>query len=214
MERTGKELNLDGNRIINLKDPHDDQDAATKRYADSFVWRIHMLNPMSTRGEYIHTINKKYLTMANLAPLMKITTDMALTSSYSTLDDPHFWLEGLCASNRLWLSKQDLKNKHITVSYRFPINVDAWKLRLHYAKYQKHTIKFHWEVSHDGENWQEKSGSIETETDEEKWNGNTHEINFINDQIAYDWFFWRVVFDEGTLASPWINLLLMKIHNN
>ena len=42
----------------------------------------------------------------------------------------------------------------------------------------------------------------------------SHEINFINDEVGYDWYFWKVVFDEGTLADPWINLLLMKLHDD
>jgi len=221
MEPTGKELNVDGNRIINLKNPVQDQDAATKHYTDrqvaNFVWRVHTLLPTSTRDEYIRTINSKHITMVNLAPIVTIITDLKLISSYSEADDPHYWLEGLCASNRVWLPNQDLKGKHITVHYRFPINVDIWKLKLRYDKYQQFDIKFHWQGSNDGKEWLRLTEPIETNAIDNYWNGNTHEMDFKNTECTHDFYFWRIVFNKGVVPKhnnndPWVNLLLMKLH--
>lgn len=215
MERNGKELNLGKNKIVNLEDPEDDQDAATKRYTDYRTWQVHMLSPLNNRLEYIRAINTKQSTMINLAPIVTITTDLTLATSYSksSTHEAHYLLEGLCASNRIYLNQKNLAGKHITLAYRFQINVDAWKLRLRSTMYDKHTIKFHWEASNDGKNWA-RSETLKAETEENYWNGNTHEINFINDVQAFDWYFWKIVFEEGTLADPWVNLLLMRIKEN
>ena len=66
MERTDRELNVTGNKIINLDDPSQDQDAATKGYVDrlvqNVVWRVHNNTPLSTRDEYVHVINNKEIT--------------------------------------------------------------------------------------------------------------------------------------------------------
>jgi hypothetical protein len=213
--RNGKELNLDRNKIVNLKDPQDPQDAATKRYTDSLVREVHMLSPLNNRAEYIRVINTKQTTMVNLAPIMTISTDLNFAHSYSSSSshEAHYLLEGLCASNRIYLNQKDLTNKHITLSYRFPVNVDAWKLRIRSTAYSKHIIKFHWETSMDGKNW-ERSKTIEAETEENYWNGNTHELTFVNNIHGLNWYFWRIVFEHGTLADPWINLLLMQIQEN
>ena len=217
MERNGKELNLAKNKIINLKDPEEDQDAATKGYTDYRTWQVHMLSPLNNRAEYIRLINTKQSTMVNLAPVITLTTDLTFatysTYSSSSSHEVHYLLEGLCASNRIYLKQKNLANKHITAAYRFQLNVDAWKLRLRSTAYEKHVIKFHWETSNDGYNWA-RSNTIEAETDENYWNGNTHEINFKNDVQAYNWFFWKIVFEEGTLADPWVNLLLMQVKEN
>ena len=215
MERSGKELNLGKNKIVNLKDPEDDQDAATKRYTDRRAWQVHMLSPLNNRLEYIYALNTKQSTMINLAPIVTITTDLTFANTYSksSSHDAHCLLEGLCASNRIYLNQKNLAGKHITLVYRFQLNVNAWKLRLRSTMYDKHTIKFHWETSNDGKNWV-RSETLKAETEENYWNGNTHEINFVNDVQAFDWYFWKIVFEEGTLADPWVNLLLMQVKEN
>ena len=113
-----------------LKDPEEDQDAATKRYTDHRAWQVHMLSPLNNRAEYIRAINTKQSTMVNLAPIIVITTDLTFATSYSksASHEIHYLLEGLCASNRIYLNQKNLADGNITVAYRFQLNVDAWKL--------------------------------------------------------------------------------------
>ncbi len=225
MERTGKELDLDNNNIINLKNPQNDQDAATKIYTDRkierYAWQVHTLTPLSTRGEYIRAINSKHITMINLASIVTIETDLKLVCKYSDakIHDPYYWLEASCASNRVWLPSQDMKDKHITVTYRYMVSVNNWKLKLGFDKYTRFDIKFSWQGSNDGKEWYKLTDPVDTEPVEKYWIGNTHEIEFKNANCDHQFFHWRLIFHHGTVPKqnindPWVNLMLMnlKVH--
>ena len=222
MERTGKELDLDNNNIINLKNPQNDQDAATKIYTDRkierYAWQVHTLTPLSTRGEYIRAINSKHITMINLASIVTIETDLKLICKYSDakIHDPYYWLEASCASNRVWLPSQDMKNKHITVTYRYMVSVNNWKLKLGFDKYTRFDIKFSWQGSNDGKEWYKLTDPVDTEPVKKYWIGNTHEIEFKNTDCVHYYFYWRLVFDHGivpkqNINDPWVNLMLMNL---
>ena len=150
MERTGRELNVTGNKIINVEDPRQEQDAATKVYVDrtvsNVVWQVHNYNALTNRDEYVHVINNREITMANLTSLCKITTDWALSTGKYTYWDPdmtHYLLESACTSNNLWLGSQDLQKKYFAVEYRYRVNVDSWKLLLRYQTYKPLEVTYH-----------------------------------------------------------------------
>ena len=48
-----KDLNISGNRVVNVADPAELNDAATKHYVDTF----HMWGPDSNAEEYVRYIN-------------------------------------------------------------------------------------------------------------------------------------------------------------
>jgi len=49
-----RDLNNSGNKIINVADPTEQQDVATKYYTD----QVHFLRPSSNVHEYLEYINK------------------------------------------------------------------------------------------------------------------------------------------------------------
>ena len=221
---SGKELNIAGNKVINVADPRQPQDAATKGYVDrtvrDVVWEVHNYNALSTGDEYIHVINEKDITMANLAGICKVTTDWKVsagTHTYSQPDLVHIWLESVCCSNNLWLPTQDLKNKYIAVEYKFRVQVQHWGLRLRYINYKHIEAKFHWEVSNDGAKWRSVTKPADVRCTAKSWNGNTHILNFTNTDYKYSHPFWRIVIDQGIIPpetnnEPWVNLLSMKLY--
>ena len=223
MDRTGKELNVTGNKIINVEDPRQEQDAATKVYVDrtvsNVVWQVHNYTALTNRDEYVHVINNKEITMANLAPLCEITTDWVISSgkyTYWEADLTHHLLESSCSSNNLWLGQQDLQKKYFAVKYKYRINVDSWIFLLRYLTYKDTKIAFHWEVSNDGERWVPITIHNKAVIKEKKWNGNTHALIFTQERNIEEFPFWRIVIDQGVITSvaaeePWINLLLMRI---
>ena len=217
---TGKELNIDGNKIINVANPRQPQDASTKDYVDRMVTEVHNYNALSNTAEYIHVINDKEITMSNLAGICKVTTDWKLTHGLHTYDQKdlvHIWLESVCCSNNFWLPAQDLKNKYIAVEYKFRVKVQHWGLQLRYINYKHIEAKFHWEVSNDGVRWRSVTRPADVRCIAKSWNGNTHVIYFPNTDYNQSYPFWRIVIDEGVIPQesdnePWANLLLMKLY--
>ena len=221
---TGKELNLDGNKVINVANPRQAQDASTKDYVDrtvqNVVWQVHNYNPLSSRDEYIHFINDKEITMASLTGVCKVTTDWKLSAgvhAYTQNEMMHILLESATCSNTFWLPAQDLKTKYIAVEYKFPVAVHHWVFVFRYECYAWSTATFHWEVSNDGEQWHAVTASADARCTAKSWNGNTHSLYLPNNAFRKTYPFWRIVIDKGTIDKvsnndPWVNLLLMKLY--
>ena len=63
-----KDLNISGNRVVNVADPREDDHVATKHYVD----HLHLYRPDSNAEEYVRYINARYVTLHSLAGLCKI----------------------------------------------------------------------------------------------------------------------------------------------
>ena len=219
-QNSSKDLNISGYKIINLANPQDQQDAATKAYVDYIIWRVHDYTPLSNRAEYIHTINKKQTTMMNLGGLCTVTTNFKLrhgTHTYDYADLAHIWLESVICSNRVWLQGQNLKNKYIQVEYKFPVIVKNWHLLVRYLDYKWTPVTYHWQVSDDGEHWNTFQTVLNVHCGIQHYNGNTHSLLFTNDYTPPNGYhYWRICVVEGSIPKendnqPWVNLLLMHL---
>ena len=73
-----KDLNISGNRIVNVADPDQFNHVATKNYVD----HVHVLRPDANAEEYIRYINARNATLHSLAGLCKIE------SSFDWVVDP------------------------------------------------------------------------------------------------------------------------------
>ena len=65
-----KDLNVSGNRIVNVADPRENEHVATKHYVD----HLHSYRPDSNVEEYVRYINARNITLHSLAGLCKLET--------------------------------------------------------------------------------------------------------------------------------------------
>ena len=67
-----RDLNVSGNKVINLKWPTKFNDAATKGYVDN----VHLLKPSDNIHEYIRYINNRNDLLHSIAGLVRVKSDM------------------------------------------------------------------------------------------------------------------------------------------
>ena len=73
-----KDLDISGNRIVNLANPSRHDHAATKSYVDY----VHILRPDANVEEYVRYINARNATLHSIAALCKIET------TFDRFEDP------------------------------------------------------------------------------------------------------------------------------
>ena len=219
-----KNVSMSGNKVINVANPENDQDASTKSYVDAAVRYLkqyvdtaveeeHNRTPLNDRTDYINAINTKEETMISLVGLCRVSTSWTIHEDRN----PHEWLECMTNRNVFWFETQKLKGKFIQVQYLFPVWVKEWKFRLHFhPDYVPIPITFSWRFSEDGTKWKAVGKLLNAPITVEEWNGNTHVLKFTNPTAATgeEVRFWRIVAATGetpTHKNPWVNLLSMNI---
>ena len=65
-----KDLNVSGNKIINVAEPLENDHAATKHYVD----HLHVYRPDSNVEEYVRYINNRNVTLHSIAGLCTLET--------------------------------------------------------------------------------------------------------------------------------------------
>ena len=85
-----RDLNVSGNKVINLKWPTNFDDAATKGYVDS----AHMLKPSDNVHEYIRYIINRNDLLHSIAGLVRVKSTMEYKHKNNYQGkDMHFWVE-------------------------------------------------------------------------------------------------------------------------
>ena len=207
-----KDLNISGNRIINVQDPTEPNHVATKKYTDI----VHNLTPLSNKYEYIHYINLRNITLHSIAGISKVTTTWAHTPAQNYYEGmEQFWLESSACTLKYRLDKQDLKEKYIQLDFQQPLMIQELTLLFYHDEYVNIKIKYIWQVSEDKKNWNATTLiPNETKSKEQTWNGNNGMIKFINEPHIH-FPYWRLLIAEGEIEeehkNPWLNLLLLKV---
>ena len=100
-------MNNSGNKIINVADPTEQQDVATKYYTD----QVHFLRPSANVHEYLEYINKRNVLLHSIAGLVKVSTDIEYTFGKHTGGHPgNVWLESPTSTVEEYSNKIPLSN--------------------------------------------------------------------------------------------------------
>ena len=106
-----KDLDISGNRIVNLANPARHDHAATKSYVDY----VHILRPDANVEEYVRYINARNATLHSIAGLCKIecTFDWAVDPERvrHRYIDPYILLESTTGHCLYAIRTQDLAGK-------------------------------------------------------------------------------------------------------
>ena len=109
-----KDLNISGNRVVNVADPREDDHVATKHYVD----HLHLYRPDSNAEEYVRYINARYVTLHSLAGLCKIETTFLWATDPKRVTvryiGPYLLLESTTGHCLYAIQEQDLTGKNIT----------------------------------------------------------------------------------------------------
>ena len=207
-----RDFNNSGNKIVNVADPTEEQDVATKYYTD----HTHFLRPTSNIYEYLEYINKRNTLLHSIAGLVKVSTDIEYTFGKHTggvVGNPYVWLESPTSTLEVLLKKQKhLTGKYISIRYRYPIHVSTWYFNIARDLYEDWEIRFKWEVSNDGNFWITLPVTHTTKTIESRWCGNNTVLRFVNEWHARSQY-WRIVFVAGATNQNciFINYLRMEL---
>ena len=213
------ELNISNYRIVNAAEPTELQDVTTKNYVDHFntqvmvyIEHIRNLTPLSDEEEYCRYINLRKITCHSLANLVIVKTDIPEEPHPVFMHGgPYIWIESPTSTLRFKVTKS-MNDKHIQVTYRFPVKVNSWTLwTLDEAVIWR--IKYTWEWSDDGANWTSGTAVYSKSDHGIEWCGNNGEILLNNEEIHEVHKHWRIVFKESRTVSAYIyiNYLQMDV---
>lgn len=211
------DLNISGNRVVNVADPTETDHAATKHYVDY----LHMTPPLENEHEYIRYINLRNQTIHSITGMCTISWDLDwdvgdAPEILKLTTGPHVLLESVTSPTILHVTApQHLKDKTITVNYKFPISVRYWNLFLFFKGAQDPGFKFKyiWEVSRDNKKWHAITTPVEAVIYKIKWCGNDGYITFYNGARDVRSLHWRVHITEGELAQAmYINQIYMTVN--
>ena len=160
-----KDLNVSGNRIVNVADPRESDHVATKHYVD----HLHIYRPDSNAEEYVRYINARNVTLHSIAGLCTLETTFGwVTDPKRTvfgMVDPYIVLESTTGHCLFVIQEQDLTGKTMTVEYMFPIEVQKWNLCVLFEALEDlDEFYYVWQASNDKENWEQRgqtSGKLE-----------------------------------------------------
>ena len=206
-----RDLNISGNKIINVQWPTENDDVATKRYVDA----LHLMTPTDNIWEYIRYINWRNNLLYSIAGLVLVKSDMEYHHArHYNGKDMHFWVESPTSTLEYWLRKnKQLVGKSIEVVYQFPVHVLSWKLNMCRDKYEDWEITFQWQVSDDGFVWIYHGQPSTATTKEESWCGNNTLLELETDHDFRAAKHWRISFVEASTNDNtiYINYLRMII---
>ena len=206
-----RDLNVSGNKVINLKWPTKFDDAATKGYVDS----AHMLKPSDNIHEYIRYIDNRNDLLHSIAGLVRVKSNMEYhhKNNYQG-EDMHFWVESPTSTLEYCLKdRQQLPGKIIQVTYQFLVHVNSWYFNIHRDRYEDWEITFYWQISDDGAVWNWHGNPTKAKTIKKYWCGNDTLLKLNNDHEPAFKKYWRIVFVEGSTNNNriYINFMRMKV---
>lgn len=210
------DLNISGNRVINVADPTKNDHVATKHYVD----HLHITLPLENEQEYIRYINLRNQTIHSITGMCTIVWDLdwdvgVAPDILKLTTGPHVLLESTTSPTILHLTApQHLKDKTITVNYKFPISVRTWSLFLFFKGAQDPNFKFKysWEVSPNNIIWYTITAPVEVVINKAKWCGNDGYMLFYNGSHHVRSLHWRVRITEGELTQAmYANQIYMDI---
>ena len=208
-----KDIDIRGNRIVNLANPARHDHAATKSYVDY----VHILRPDDNAEEYVRYINARNATLHSIAGLCKIecTFDWAVdpTRVKHRYIGPYVLLESTTGHCLYAIRPQDLTGKNITVEYLFPVEVHKWDIHVLYeGEYDHDDFIYLWQASNDKETWVQITQPANVTVRMEDWNGCDGILSFTNTHSIGRYRYWRVRIQHGKVTkAPYFNIMLMTV---
>ena len=208
-----KDLDISGNRIVNLANPARHDHAATKSYVD----HVHILRPDANVEEYVRYINARNATLHSIAALCKIETTFGWFEDPERVKHrfigPYLLLESNTGHCLFGIQEQDLHRKSITVEYSFPVEVRNWDIHvLFWGKDDRDEFTYIWEASDDKEIWIQITEPAMVTHRMEAWNGCDGKLSFYNPHPTARYIYWRVRIEAGEVTkAPYFNIMLMTV---
>ena len=207
-----RDIDMNGNRVVNVANPSLGHHVATKTYADL----LHYRDPKTSSEEYVRYINLRNHTAHSLVALCTISLDWNWTSTHDkNAVGPHILLEPTTSTSMLNVeAPQDLKDKSITVEYEHPVIVREWYFLFNYKGKENPNdeLKFVWQVSDDGHYWHVPLHNMETKMKKMEWCGNDGELVFLQPHHRDPHTYWRVHVTEGNLTEElYLNQIYMTV---
>ena len=208
-----RDIDISGNKLINLGDPTEPQDAATKDYIDILINNIHDLTPTSNANEYIRYINDRTSLLHSIAGIVEIRTDIDYDGKAKPGHEniPYIMLHSNTSSHQMMLTKdQQLTGKYIAIKFQFPINVNSFMFNICRDTYEDWEIQYVWQYSVNGLVWvtlPEKT----SKTGKKEWLGN-NSLLVLNNEAFERMKYWRIVFRHATTNNNAIYLNYLRMH--
>ena len=157
LQNGAMDINMSNNKVVNVANPIEAHDVATKCYTDHLIQNLHNLTPTTDEVEYVHYINQRNITLHSLAGILKVTTDINFTSKHPNKTGiPHTWIESpTCTMSTMLNGNQDLAEKNITIVFKYPINVETWSFKMLINPYTNWEVEYKWQGSNNGAAWQD-----------------------------------------------------------
>ena len=151
-----RDIDISGNKLVNLANPTVPQDAATKEYIDVLATHMHELTPTSDANEYIRYINDRTSLLHSIAGIVEIRTDIDYDGKAKPGHEniPYIMLHSNTSSHQMMLTKdQQLTAKSIMIEFLFPINVNRFTFNICRDKYEDWEIRYVLHYSVHGQDW-------------------------------------------------------------
>ena len=209
-----KDINISGNRVVNVADPEEPNHVTTKGYVDTLHYEK---GPLTDREEYIKYINLRNSTCLSLAALCTIKWDLEweVIKKRGILKEEtglHVLLESAATPTILHVTPQQLAQKTITVEYKFPVVVKYWDILLYLKGVPDplFDIKYTWETAV-GDHWAPITFAADVNFHKQKWSGNDAYLIFYNPgEKPYQK--WRIRITDGELTQSFFaNQIYMRV---
>ena len=206
-----RDIDVSGNRVVNVANPSLGHHVATKTYADL----LHYRDPKTSSEEYVRYINLRNHTAHSLVALCDISLNWLWTTKHEKdTVGPHILLESATSTSILDVGEQDLKDKYITVKYEHPVTVREWQVLLNYKREMtpEFKLKCIWQVSNDGQNWEDDEHPMEIKLQKLKWCGNDGQLIFHQPNHHDPHPYWRIYITEGNITEEfYMNQIYMTV---
>ena len=209
-----RDIDISGNKLVNLGDPTEPQDAATKEYTDVLTNNIHDLTPTSNANEYIRYINDRNSLLHSIAGIVGIRTDIEYDGKAKAGHEniTYIMLHSNTSSHQMMLTRdQQLTAKSIMIEFLFPINVNSFTFNICRDKYEDWEIQYVLHYSIHGQDWITLTPKT-VKTVEKEWLGN-NSLLVLDNEIFARAKFWRIVFQHAVTNrnALYLNYLRMDV---
>ena len=207
-----KDLNVSGNRIVNVADPIEDDHVATKHYVD----HLHIYRPDSNAEEYVRYINARNVTLHSIAGLCTLETTFGWATDPKRtvvgMVAPYIVLESNTGHCLFVIREQNLNGKTMTVDYMFPIEVQKWDLCVLFEAVEDlDEFYYIWQASDDKENWVKRGQIKAAKVKVKNWNGCDGILSFTNN-VTGRYRYWRLLIRHGEVTkAPYFNTMLITV---